>query len=174
MRIEPPKELHGYPLDATKFHAPELAKAGNEFAFTIYQNSKLPMRVFEAARIATAVINGCLVCKDFRVAGGVESLGVKGGVTENGEAPEETFYTALLADDLSGLNKRETLAVEYAKGMGLDPQGIASNEAFWAAFKSEFTDQEITDLTYCIAGWMGLGRVVHVLGIDKACMVDAA
>lgn len=174
MRIEPPKDLQGYPLDATKIHTPELASAGNDFAYAIYQHSKLPMRIFEAARIATAVINGCLVCKGFRVAGGVESLGVKGGVTENGEAPEEGFYTALLADDTSGLNQREALAVEYAKGMGLDPQGIASNERFWKAFKSEFSDQEIADLTYCIAGWMGLGRIVHVLGIDKACMVDAA
>ena len=31
------------------------------------------------------------------------------------------------------------------------------------------TNAEITDLTYCTAGWMGMGRVAHVLGLDGSC-----
>ena len=34
-----------------------------------------------------------------------------------------------------------------------------------------FSDEEITDLTYCIAGWMGMGRVAHVLGLDSNCEI---
>jgi len=89
MRIDPPFQPGSYPLDAAKTHIPELVSAANEFAFAIYQHSKLPIRVFEAARIATAVINGCTVCKSFRVATGVESLGVEGGVPDNGEATKQ-------------------------------------------------------------------------------------
>ena len=33
------------------------------------------------------------------------------------------------------------------------------------------SDAEITDLTYCIACWMGMGRVAHVLGLDQNCEV---
>jgi len=146
MRIDVPFQQGDYPLDAAKSHIPEMVAAANEFAFSIYQHSKLPIRVFEAARIATAVINGCTVCKGFRVANGVASLGVEGGVPENGEPPEEAFYEAVLADDTKGLDQREKLAVEYAKGMGKDPQGIAVDERFWAEFKSAFTDQEISFL----------------------------
>jgi len=174
MRIDPPFQPGSYPLDAAKTHIPELVSAANEFAFAIYQHSKLPIRVFEAARIATAVINGCTVCKSFRVATGVESLGVEGGVPDNGEAPEEAFYEAILSGNSSVLEQREALAVEYANGMGKDPQGIAIDERFWAEFKTAFTDQEIADLTFCVAGLMGLGRIVHVLGIDNACMINAA
>jgi hypothetical protein len=35
--------------------------------------------------------------------------------------------------------------------------------------KAAFSDEEIVDLSYCIAGWMGLGRVGHALGTDRVC-----
>ena len=38
-------------------YAKEIAGAGNAFAYAIYEHSSLPLRVFEAARIATAMIN---------------------------------------------------------------------------------------------------------------------
>ncbi len=172
MRIESAQQIdiEGNPFETANLLAPEIVSAANNYAFAIYQNSKLPLRVFEAARIATAVVNGCLVCKNWRVARDLEGMGVDGGVAENGEAPDEIFYTALLAEDTSGLDHREQLAVEYARGMGKNPQSIAADERFWKEFKSEFSNLEITDLSYCIAAWMGLGRVAHVLGIDKACM----
>jgi len=37
--------------------------------------------------------------------------------------------------------------------------------------KGVFSDAEITDLTYSIAGWMGMGRVFHVLGMDQSCAI---
>ena len=53
--------------------------------------------------------------------------------------------------------------------MGSEPRELAKDEAFWEELKEHFSDQEITDLTYCIAGWMGMGRVAHVLGLDQDC-----
>ena len=81
------------------------------------------------------------------------------------------FYAHLLQDDLSHLNQQELLAVKYAKAMGNEPKQLAKDEALWGELKEHFSDQEITDLTYCIAGWMGMGRVAHVLGLDQDCAV---
>jgi hypothetical protein len=35
-----------------------------------------------------------------------------------------------------------------------------------------FTDAEILDLTICVAAFLGLGRLLRVLGIDATCQVD--
>ena len=63
------------------------------------------------------------------------------------------------------------VAVKYAKAMGSEPKQLAKDEALWSELKKHFSDQEITDLTYCIAGWMGMGRVAHVLGLDQDCAI---
>jgi hypothetical protein len=55
--------------------------------------------------------------------------------------------------------------------MGESPKALAGNEVFWEQLKTAFSDAEITDLTYCVAGWMGMGRVFHVLGMDGSCAV---
>ena len=101
----------------------------------------------------------------------IKQMGIEGGVTLNGEVPDENFYTHLLQDDLSHLNQQEMLAVKYAKAMGSEPKQLAKDESLWGELKEHFSDQEITDLTYCIAGWMGMGRVAHVLGLDQDCAV---
>ena len=152
-------------------HAKEISAAGNAFAYAIYEHSKLPLRVFEAARIATAQINGCQICMNWQTNRDIKQMGIEGGVTLNGEPPDENFYSNLLQDDLSHLNQQELLAVKYAKAMGSEPKKLAKDEALWSELKEHFSDQEITDLTYCIAGWMGMGRVAHVLGLDQECSI---
>ena len=144
------------------YYASEIAHAGNEFAYSIYRNSKLPLKIFEAARIATAMVNGCKICMNWRSARDINQLGIKGGVVTNGEIPSE---------NLENLSHREKLAVRYAKEMGENPKLLSKNETFWNELKTSFSDMEITDLTYCIAGWMGMGRVAHVLGLDQNCSI---
>ena len=172
MRISTPKtddnDLMAGPGDV---YAPEISAAGNAFARAIYLHSGLPLRVFEAARIATAIINGCLICKNWRAARDVGQLGIDSGVIDNGQVPDGAFYQALLDGRQDHLDQRERLAVEYANAMGESPKALAGNEVFWEQLKSAFSDAEITDLTYCIAGWMGMGRVFHVLGMDGSCAV---
>ena len=98
-------------------------------------------------------------------------MGIVGGVTDNGEAPDDSFYSNLLNDNLEDLSAQELFAVQFARAMGTDPQKLAKDEQFWAQVKEVFTDAEITDLTYCIAGWMGMGRAAHVLGLDGNCSI---
>ena len=173
MRIEVAKSNQDGNLMAGPgdIYAPEISSAGNEFASTIYRHSRLPLRTFEAARMATAIINGCLICKNWRAHRDVPKLGIQTGVIDNGEIPDEEFYQALLDDDLSSLDKKEKLAVEFARLMGTAPQELSADDEFWKELKLSFTDAEITDLTYSVAGWMGMGRVFHVLGMDQNCSI---
>jgi alkylhydroperoxidase family enzyme len=176
MRIALPEDQHMRPLGALADHyAPQIVKAAMTMSRTTYENSKLSLREFEGARMRTALINGCELCQNFRAARDLRGW-EEGGrlVTDNGPAPDEAFYQAI-ADfrTAPGLSDRERLAVEYADGMGADPHGIAQDEAFWARFKAAYSDDEIVDLSGCIACWMGIGRMAHVLGLDDVCQLPA-
>ena len=154
-----------------EIYAKEISEAGNASAYSIYQHSKLPLKVFEAARIATAMINGCMICMNWQSKRDVHQMGITEGVIKNGEAPNEAFYSNLLNENYADLSKQELFAVKFANAMGKDPKKLSKDEKFWVEVKDVFSDAEITDLTYCIAGWMGMGRVAHVLGLDQNCEV---
>jgi alkylhydroperoxidase family enzyme len=171
MRVALPTHVDQFFPNLADAYTPEIIAASSAYSFATYQHSKLSLRMFEAARIATAVINGCIVCKNWRAERDVSFMGMDGGVIERGPVPDEAFYQAVLAGDLTALDNRERLAVLYAQRMGEDPKGMASDEAFWAEIKAALTDAEIVDLTYCTACWIGLGRAAHILGMDVACNI---
>ncbi len=170
MRVALPQGSGPIPSLAPAYSA-EIIRASDGFARAVYQHSILPLRVFEAARIATAVINGCTICMNWRTARDAEFMGLKDAVRGRGPEPDEAFYQAVLAGRDDYLDAREALAARYARSMGQDPRGLATDEALWAEMKQRFSDAEIVDLTYSLAAWMGLGRVAHVLGIDAACAI---
>ena len=60
---------------------------------------------FEAARISTAMINGCKICMNWQSKRDVHQMGIVGGVTNNGEAPDDSFYSNLLNNNLKILRK---------------------------------------------------------------------
>lgn len=170
-RISMPEELVKAGIDPGSHYAPEITKAANNYAHAVYSHSKLPLRVFEGARIATAVLNGCKICMNWRAARDVAQMNIDGGVTVNGDAPDEAFYQAVLRGDYATLAPRERLAIDYATAMANDPRSLSGDEGFWQQMKELFSEAEITDLTYCISMWMGLGRMTHVLGLDSGCEV---
>jgi alkylhydroperoxidase family enzyme len=173
MRISLPDTTTATEIDPGAVYIPEIAKASGAFAKAVYSNSKLPLRTFEAARIVTAVINGCKICMNWRAARDVSQFGIENGVDTNGEAPDEEFYFALLDNDFKGLSRQEELAIQYATMMGTDPQKLSADDALWNEMRTEFSEAELTDLTYCVAMWIGLGRMTHVLGIDSGCEVTS-
>ena len=172
MRVTVPDSDAAIPSLAPHY-APEIIAASDAFAQAVYAHSQLKLRMFEAARIATAVINGCTICQNWRTARDAAALGLTAGVAARGPEPDESFYAALLAGSDDHLSDAERAAVRYARAMGADPRGLAQDEALWGEVKTQLSDAEIVDLTYCIAAWMGLGRVAHVLGIDAACRIPA-
>ena len=180
MRIAPPQEDeagaddHGMqnPLVTVQGHAPEIMAAGIQFSAITYANSKLPLRVFEAARARTAEINGCQLCQGFRAARDLPRLYGPDAqtVVSNGPAPDEDFYVAVSEWRTSPLfDGQERLAIEYAERLGQDPKDVAADEDFWTRAKSLFSDAELLDLSFCIACWMGQGRATHALGLDGVC-----
>lgn len=135
--------------------APALGPAANGFSAAVYEHSSLPLGEFEAARFRIAQINSCLLCLNWRT-------------EKEGQPLDEHFYSQIENwRESPELTPREKLAAEYAERFAL--RHLDMDEEFWARMKAEFVDEEIADLSLCLAMWLGLGRVNNVLGIDKAC-----
>ena len=131
---------------------PEMAVGMGAMSTAIYENSRLPVREREAARWTIALINDCVVCRDTRARDG-EKAGV-----------DEGFYGEVASWRTSeALSDRERLAAEYAERFALDH--LAMDDAFWDRLRSAFADDEIADLTMCCGMFLGLGRVLAVLGV---------
>lgn len=181
MRIEINPNSVDTPLEyVSRNYAPDVVAAGLAFSRATYEHSILSLRVFEAARTRVAQINGCQLCQNWRsardTAAYVESLGGNRNTIASRDhaAPDEAFYAAVADWRTATLfDSRERVAIEYAERLCLEPQILALDDLFWRHANAAFSDGEIVDLSYCIACWMGLGRVAHVLGIDDACQIPA-
>lgn len=179
MRIHVPESAQGNPSKyVAETYAIDIVGAAMNLSRHVYQSSRLTLREFEAARARTAEINGCMLCQNFRAVrdlpGLMDSIGgsAEHSVAARGPAPDEAFYQGIGDWRSSSLySVRERLAIEFAERVGTAPKEIARDEAFWSRAKASFTDDEIVDLSYCLASWIGLGRVAHVLGIDTVCTI---
>ncbi|MBB4632390.1 carboxymuconolactone decarboxylase family protein [Sphingosinicella soli] len=160
-------------------YAPEIGAAAAGYSRAVYERSLLSLREMEAARIRTADINGCKLCKGMRAArdlpghlersGGDPSIAVTARSTQ--PAPGEDFYEAIYNGDPDGrLSEREKLIVEYADRFGNAPQSMDGDEDFWARMHAAFSDAEIVDATFSIGSWVALGRLTHILDLDGVCM----
>jgi AhpD family alkylhydroperoxidase len=131
---------------------PEMAVGMGALSQAVYENSKLALREREAARWTIALINDCVVCLDTRARQG-EQAGV-----------DEGFYAEIASWRTSeSLTDRERLAAEYAERFALDH--LAMDDAFWDRLHGVFADDEIADLTMCCGMFLGLGRVLAVIGV---------
>ena len=126
---------------------------------SVYDDSTIELRTFEAARLRTAQINGCLFCQDWRT-------------ERDGEVVEEGFDQAV-ADwrTTDVLDERARLAAEYAERYALDHHGL--DEDFWSRCKAAFSDREVIELSMCLGSWIAFGRLNHVIGLDVACTIPA-
>jgi alkylhydroperoxidase family enzyme len=133
-------------------HRPQMAVGMGQLSEAVYGNTQLPVREREAARYTIALINDCLVCRDTRAK----------AATDN--SIDEAFY-AEVTDwrDSTVLTEREKLAAEFAQTFALDHHTM--DEAFFARFQAAFSDDEIADLTMCCGMFLGLGRMLAVMGV---------
>ena len=150
-RIEFPERGMGEHVDWALLR-PEMAVGMGAFSEAVYTNTRLALREREAARWTIALVNDCVVCQDTRAreaeAGGVD----------------EGFY-AQVADwrTSDALSDRERLAAEFAQRFALDH--LAMDDDFWARLRSAYADDEIADLTMCCGMFLGLGRILAVIGV---------
>jgi alkylhydroperoxidase family enzyme len=181
MRVAIDPTSVGAPLEYVAQHyAPGIVAAALAFSRATYEHSSLSLREFEAARARVAQINGCQLCQNWRsardTAAYVASLGGSPDTVASRDRspPDESFYASISNwRSASSFTDRERVAIEFAERLCLHPQLLAQDDVFWKSAHSAFRDAEIVDLSYCVACWMGLGRVAHVLGIDNACQIPA-
>lgn len=124
-----------------------------------YEQSILPADERELARMRVAQINDCVACSDFRAQ----------SVLDAGVAPELYDNVAAYAT-YSGYTPRQRLCIEYAERFATDHASL--NDEFFRRLRPEFSDEEILDLTLCVAVFLGLGRSLSVLGVDQSCAID--
>jgi alkylhydroperoxidase family enzyme len=131
---------------------PEMGVGMGALSEAVYGNTQLALREREAARWTIALINDCVVCQDTR-ARDAEAGGVDEGFY--GEVSDWRNSTAM--------SERERLAAEFAERFALDHQ--AMDDAFWARLRAAFADDELADLTICCGMFLGMGRVLAVIGV---------
>ena len=83
---------------------------------------------------------------------------------------EELYGHVAEYRDHPGYSEQERLAIEYAERFVTDHPSI--DEAFFGRLRAAFGDDEILDLSICVAVFMGLGRLLRVLGVDPVGDVD--
>jgi alkylhydroperoxidase family enzyme len=131
---------------------PAMAAGMGALSEAVYGNTQLALREREAARWTIALINDCVVCRDTRARDG-ESFGVDDG-----------FYAQVASWRTSrALSDRERLAAEFAERFALDH--LAMDDELWGRLGTAFTDDELADLTMCCGMFLGLGRVLAVIGV---------
>src|SRR5215207_665468 len=133
-------------------HRTEMAVGMGKFSSAIYGNTQLALREREAARWTIALINDCVVCQDTRA---------KHAATEG---VDEAFYGEV-ADwrNSTALSERERLAAEFAQRFALDH--LAMDDELWDRLKAAFREDELADLTMCVGMFLGLGRILAVVGV---------
>lgn len=136
---------------------PGIGVAASKFSGAVYNHHTLGLREFEAARLRTAQINGCLFCLDWRTD--------EGGVTV-----EATFLQSVTDwRTTDAFDDRTRLAAEYAERYALDHENL--DEDFWERFSAHYTQVEQVELSMCLGSWLAFGRLNHVFGLDAACVL---
>lgn len=138
---------------------PEMAGMVQKMITTAYRSSKLPASEREVARMRIAQLNACDACSTFRAPSVIEA-----GVTEEMYQALDDWRTA------PQYTERQRLAIEYAERFATDHASI--DDGFFGRLREVFSDEEILDLTLCVAVFLGLGRSLTVLGVDQSCPID--
>jgi alkylhydroperoxidase family enzyme len=133
-------------------HRPKMAVGMGALSEAVYGHSQLAVREREAARYTIAMINDCLVCRDTRA---------RDGATAGADEPFYAEVTDWRAS--TALSERERAAAEFAERFALDH--LAMDDEFWARLHAVFSDEELADLTICCGMFLGMGRVLAVVGV---------
>jgi AhpD family alkylhydroperoxidase len=153
-RIDVPDGPGGPPRQVWNLR-PELLPTITAMIEGPYKHSRLPVREREAARVRIAELNDCRICRDFRA-----RSAIAGGATE------DLYAHVAEAHDRDSYTPRERLAIEFAERFAMDHAGI--DDAFFTRLRDAFGDDEILDLAICCGAFLGLGRVLAVLGIEAS------
>ena len=139
---------------------PELSRTVGDMIDAVYHRSILPADEREVARLRVAQLNDCSACSTARAQSVIDA-----GVTEDVYGHVDEWRTWPAYTD------RQRLAIEYAERFTVDHQAI--DDQMFDRLHAAFTDEEILDLTLCLAIWLGLGRSLAVLQVEQRTGVMA-
>lgn len=78
---------------------------------------------------------------------------------------EDLYLSVANWRDCDAYSEAEKLAIEFAESYCLDHHSM--NDEFFERLRTQFTDSEILDLATCCAMFLGLGRLMAVLGVRQ-------
>jgi alkylhydroperoxidase family enzyme len=137
---------------------PELATGLGAFSAAVYDESSLPLREREVARMRIAEVNDCELCRNTR-----DEWAIAAGV-------DEDLYDHVLEwRTWPGYSERERLAAEFAERLAVDHLAMKRDDEFWSRMRAAFADDEIVDLGICCALWLGSGRLMSTLDVAQSC-----
>ena len=140
--------------------SPDLGIAMANFSQAVYTQTRLPIRVREAARIVIAHANECVVCQNTR-----DTKGEAAGIDE------DSYEHAAQWKSWPGYSDSERIAMEFAHRFATDHTGLREDEIFWGRAKVHFDDELLTDLAISCAMWVGMGRMLRTLDIGQSCTI---
>ncbi len=138
---------------------PDMGIGAGALSHAVYEQSIVPVRERELARMRIAQINDCAICRQWRKTTGASEV-----MTEDDYAHVADWATH------HAYSERERLAIEYAERFALDHRSL--DDAFFDRLRRVYSDAEVLDLTVCIGAWLALGRTMNVLGIDASCRIE--
>ena len=126
---------------------PEMGMGAGALSHAIYDESIVPVRERELARMRIAQINGCVICQQWR-----STPGAEGAVTEDDYA----HVLEWRAHD--GYSERERLAIDYAERFALDHHSIDGDFYARCAPRASPTPRSSTSPSASEAGWRSAAR----------------
>lgn len=83
---------------------------------------------------------------------------------------EDDYDAVAVWREAERFSERERVAIEYAELFATDH--LALDDEFWTRLRTHWGDEEILDLSVCIASFMGLGRITQVMGAEHTCRLE--
>ena len=90
------------------------------------------------------------------------ALGRREGITEE-------LVAALRDYERGPFSEREKAALRYADRLFADHHAV--DDALWEQLRARFTEDELLELTWVLAEFIALGKVIYVLGVQYGAHV---
>ena len=93
------------------------------------------------------------------------ALGRREGITEE-------LVAALRDFERGPFSEREKAALRYADRLFADHHAV--DDALWEDLRGRFAEDELLELTWVLAEFIALGKVIYVLGVQYGAHVHAS
>lgn len=126
-----------------------------EFYLKLRGDGLLPARVKEMARFQIANLNGCAYCLQ-----SLSTLAEQQGLTD-------AHITEMTVRPPGLYTEQELAAMDLARAMWNNASAAGKDKSLIDRLHKHFTDGQVVELTWALAMYIGLGKMVVFSGIDR-------